>query len=221
MRHSFICVFLLAAFCSCGSLRKIPEAQLVSDQYLFRQPGERYQKAYLDVQEDSISIIPIGKNAGARLAVKPFTDELLLKRTFDIDVLVVPFKLRPSAYNFPVQLNSDYNGNFFLGYRLDRFKVRYAKTPVGFVRQIHHRALTAGAFGGIGTAFISPWTTNYRTTDEYNAFIFSRGLSVMFGLNDLTVGLGVGWDYLTDRDKSIWIYQNEAWYGLTVSINLN
>jgi hypothetical protein len=31
----------------------------------------------------------------------------------------------------------------------------------------------------------------------------------MFGLNNLTVGAGVGWDSLTDRDKNIWIYQNK------------
>lgn len=34
-------------------------------------------------------------------------------------------------------------------------------------------------------------------------------------------GVGVGWDYLTDRDKGIWIYQNKPWYGLTVGLNLN
>ena len=73
----------------------------------------------------------------------------------------------------------------------------------------------------ITPAFVSPWTTNYKTTDEYNAFILSRGFAAMVGFNNLTVGLGIGWDYITDRDKDIWIYQNQAWYGLTLSLNLN
>jgi hypothetical protein len=43
----------------------------------------------------------------------------------------------------------------------------------------------------------------------------------MLGVNNLTVGLGVGWDALTDRDKDIWTYQNKPWFGLTVGLNLN
>lgn len=42
----------------------------------------------------------------------------------------------------------------------------------------------------------------------------------MVGINNLTVGLGVGWDYVTDRDKDVWIYQNKAWYGLILGLNL-
>jgi hypothetical protein len=57
--------------------------------------------------------------------------------------------------------------------------------------------------------------------EEYNGMVLTRGLAFMVGINTLTVGLGVGWDYLTDRDKDIWIYQNKPWYGLTLGLNLN
>lgn len=43
----------------------------------------------------------------------------------------------------------------------------------------------------------------------------------MMGYKSLTVGLGVGWDNLLDRDKDIWVYQSKPWYGLTLSLNLN
>lgn len=43
----------------------------------------------------------------------------------------------------------------------------------------------------------------------------------MIGVNNLTVGVGVGWDYLTDRDKAIWIYQNKPWIGVTIGLNIN
>jgi hypothetical protein len=59
------------------------------------------------------------------------------------------------------------------------------------------------------------------TTAEYSGFVLTRGLAAMVGVNDLTFGIGVGWDYLTDRDKDIWVYQNKPWYGLTVGLNLN
>ena len=59
------------------------------------------------------------------------------------------------------------------------------------------------------------------TADEYDGLVLSRGFALMFGLKTLTVGFGIGWDSLTDRDKDIWIYQNKAWYGLTLGLNLN
>ena len=84
-----------------------------------------------------------------------------------------------------------------------------------------HWGLSGGVFGGFGSTPITPWTTANRTMDEYNGFVLSRGVAVMGSINRLTVGLGVGTDYLTDRDKDIWIHQNKAWYGLTIGINLN
>src|SRR6185436_17899807 len=107
------------------------------------------------------------------------------------------------------------------GYRLDRFRVRTIETPAGRRKKIQHKAVTIGAFGGLGSTSISPWTTNQATTDEYNGLVLCRGIALMFGINSLTVGIGVGKDYLTDRDKDIWIYQNKPWYGLTLSVNIN
>lgn len=43
----------------------------------------------------------------------------------------------------------------------------------------------------------------------------------MLGVKALTVGIGVGWDNLVDRDTDIWVYQFKPWYGLTLSLNLN
>jgi hypothetical protein len=109
----------------------------------------------------------------------------------------------------------------YFGYRIDRFKVHFKNTPFGTKREINHSALTFGAFTGMGAASINPWTTNYRTTDEYDGLVLTRGIAIMLGVNSLTVGIGAGWDYLTDRDKEIWIYQNKPWYGLTLGLNLN
>ena len=135
--------------------------------------------------------------------------------------MTVPFKYRPATQNLPRQLAVDFNGSLFLGYRIDQYKLVFTNTPAGVVKKVRHRAITLGAFGGLGTTPITPWTTNGGTTDEYTGFILNRGISLMGGVNNLTVGVGVGWDYLTDRDKDLWIYQNKPWYGLTVSLNLN
>jgi hypothetical protein len=135
--------------------------------------------------------------------------------------MTVPFKYRTGSYQLPRQLTTDFNGNVFVGYRIDRFTLQYKKTPFGTRLQKGHHALTAGGFFGIGTTAVTPWTTYYRITDEYYGLIVSRGFAIMFGLNSLTFGAGLGWDRLTDRDKNIWIYQDKPWYGVTFGLNLN
>lgn len=191
---------------------------LVDGIYKVRHPDGRVEEAevYLD-ETDSIRIIKDTKHVEPIVGKSMF----LKKESFDADFLIVPFKFRQAAAGLPHQLTTQFNGNLFLGYRLDRYQVTYTQTPVAIRRDIKHRALSIGAFGGIGSATVAPWTTQYQITDEYNGFILARGVAVMVGVNDHTVGIGIGWDYLTDRDKSIWIYQNKPWFGLTYSLNLN
>ena len=75
---------------------------------------------------------------------------------------------------------------------------------------MRHRAITLGAFRGSWDNVSYTRDNKHGTTDEYSGFILNHGISLMGGVNNLTVGFGVGWDYLTDRDKDVWIYQNKA-----------
>jgi hypothetical protein len=202
----------------CAGLKDLPKYQLKNDYYLFKQTGAKPANVFVDVQEDTLRIIGADNSV---VAVKTGEDQTLMKKSFDVDIMTVLFKYRPQTLGIPRQLNSTFNGNLYFGYRIDRFKVHFKNTPIGSKREINHRALTFGAFTGMGIAAINPWTTNYRTTDEYDGLVLTRGIAVMIGVNSLTVGAGVGWDYLTDRDKDIWIYQNKPWYGLTLGLNLN
>lgn len=211
---------LVASLSACATLKDSPKYQLGDSNYHFRQKGNRYQKAWVYVSDDSIQVLS-DKPPHIPIPQIPHQDKLFLKKSFDIDVITVGFKYRPATSVLPRQLTTDFNGNIYIGYRLDRFRVRYQDTPFGRKSTLGHRAITAGFFGGIGSTSITPWTTNNQQGDEYNAAILSRGVALMFGVKDLTVGLGIGWDYLTDRDKNIWIYQNKSWYGLTVGLNLN
>ncbi|HRG80534.1 MAG TPA: hypothetical protein PL167_13025 [Cyclobacteriaceae bacterium] len=204
----------LLSLAGCAGLSKY---QLKNDYYEFHQPGQPSTKVFVRVKEDSIEVTKLNEST----EVVRGQDEYFIKKSFDIDAMVVPFKYRPSSMGFPRQLNTSFNGNVYIGYRIDRFWLDYKNTPAGMVKELKHSAITVGGFGGLGTAFISPWSTNYQTTDEYDGVVLTRGLALMVGINSLTVGLGVGWDYLTDRDKDIWIYQNKAWYGLTLGLNIN
>lgn len=220
MKDVLFCLGILTLF-SCSTLKPFSDSDIESGYYELQQYDKSYTKIYLDVKEDSIAIIPIDKENKGLGPLTHVDGQAFLKRSFDIDVLAVPFKYRPSASEFPRQLVSDFNGNIYFGYRLDRYKTRIFQTPTGQEKKIQHHAITIGTFGGLGTTSVSPWTTNYRTTDEYNGLVLTRGLSIMAGVNNLTFGVGVGWDYLTDRDKAIWIYQNKPWYGVTISLNIN
>jgi hypothetical protein len=220
MKITFI-LSVAILFCSCATLKKLPDSNLQSGYYKLHQPNTKHSKVYLDVVEDSLNIISTDSDSNTKPPIVPVNGQTFLKESFDIDVMTVPFKFRPATQNLPRQLTVDFNGNIFLGYRFDQYKVVFTETPAGLVKKVRHRAITFGAFGGMGTSSITPGTTNNGTTDEYNGFILNRGISIMGGVNNLTVGLGIGWDYLTDRDKDTWIYQNEPWYGLTLSLNLN
>jgi hypothetical protein len=219
MNRSFIVLIVCSLLSySCTTTNVLPKYQLGSDYYSFRQSGAKPVKVFVDVSGDSVKILPVDKNS---LVIDPTKDKFFIHPSFDVDILVTLFKYRPAIQNLPRQLTTDFSGNIFLGYRIDRFRVRKIETPAGQIKKIQHKAVSIGAFGGLGSTDINSWTTNQATTDEYHGLVLCRGIALMFGINSLTVGVGFGRDYLTDRDQDNWIYQNKMWYGLTLSVNLN
>lgn len=217
LTYGVILAFVLS---SCAGLKNNPKNQLINGVYWYRSENSHYRKARVFVQEDSIIVTRYDKQADI-LNSNSSARQIFLKRTFDVDVISVPFRLRPSTLNVPRQLTTDFNGNVYIGYRLDRFALSRTVTPFGRNHRFTHHGITAGVFGGLASSSITPTTTNNIISDEYDGFVLTRGVAFMIGLNSLTVGIGIGWDYLTDRDKDVWVYQNKPWYGLTVGLNLN
>ncbi len=209
---------------SCATLKETARYEFVDDEYWYRQRGNEYVKVYVDadIQNDIIDIYPIDPTLKDDIPeVVENKDQYFIMRDLHLNIITIPFKLRPSEEGFPAQLNSNFNGEIFLGYRLDKFRRHFKNTPAGIKDEMLHWGISGGIFGGIGSSAITPWTTNYRTMDEYNGLVLSRGIGVLGAVNRLNVGFAIGWDYLTDRDKSIWIHQNKIWYGLALGLNLN
>jgi hypothetical protein len=204
---------------SCSASKKIPQNELGNGKYVFKQSGRQPEKIQLQVNEDSLIIT--SEEDDQAIVPEPGKNLSFLKTSFDVDVMTILFKYRPSVGGFPQQLNTNFNGNIFFGYRQDRYNLKFKKSRSGSKKELYHFGYTVGGFAGLGSTSVNPWTTNYQTTDEYDGLILSRGVSAMLAINNLTVGAGIGWDYLTDRDKNIWIYQNKPWLGLTLSLNIN
>jgi hypothetical protein len=204
---------------ACGSFRTAPQYELSTGYYQFRQKGEAFKPVFVETTKDTVHIYPVAD--GEKLSIVPSRDEIFQRRSFDIDLTTAIFKYRKARVNLPRQLNVEFNGHVYLGYRIDRYQVHYSKTPAGVIKNSGYRGITVGAFGGLGVTAVTPWTTNYQMMDEYHGLVLTHGFAGMIGLGRITGGLGLGWDYLTDRDKAIWIYQGTPWLGVLFGININ
>jgi len=218
IRAAIIAFFALLLMSRCASVKSY---ELGDGKYTFHQHDNPRVKVYIHMEDDSILIAPIDTADQRRLPITPQKDEMFTKKGVDIDALTSLFKYRPPVMGAPRRLTTSFNGGILLGYRIDRFKVRFNKTPFGMTKQFTHRGISLGGFGGVGSTPVGPWTTNYQTSDEYDGFVFTRGFALLGAVNSLTAGVSVGWDYLTDRDKNIWIYQNKPWFGMTLGLNIN
>ncbi|CAN5383980.1 hypothetical protein BH09BAC3_BH09BAC3_14100 [soil metagenome] len=206
-------------FGGCSAIKDYPKSQIRDGSYKFKQGNSHFQKAYAYVKNDTVRVI-LQKDTNNIILPANKGNQIFLRQSFDLDLIVVPFKYRP-ATTLPRQLTTEFNGNVFVGYRVDRYSLTYEQTRLGLPKSYKHYALSIGGFAGLGSTSVTPWTTNYGTTEEYMGLVLTRGLGILVGVNNLTVGAGVGWDILTDRDRNIWVYQNKAWYGLTLGLNLN
>ncbi len=102
------------------------------------------------------------------------------------------------------------------------FRVESKKDPLGIYQpKITTQGYDIGIFAGPGTTLISPFTTRNNRTDEYSALIMQAGLAGFVELNLASFGIALGFDYLMNPDRKVWIYQNKPWLGFMVGIALN
>jgi hypothetical protein len=128
------CLFFFASIiCSCGVLKESSE---FSDGY-YQLNGN---KMYVTRSGDSITAYgarpnhPIDTIALIRIpaAVKKgqLPGYIFTRSSFDIDVITMPIKYRPTIAGFPNQLNAQINGGGYIGKRRDYFTVREVHAPM-------------------------------------------------------------------------------------------
>ncbi len=143
------------------------------------------------------------------------------KPSVDIDIMTSVFKIRPHTANLPAQMNSNINGNLYLGLRNDIYSIKYKSNPIyKYQRLVNHIGFGGGLFLGLGNTAINASTAPNQAF-EYDGIAFQKGIAGLFAINKLTVGLSIGNDRLLDKNKNNWEYQHKVWYGLMLGLNLN
>jgi hypothetical protein len=189
-------------------------------------------EVYADVSGEDIDLYSI---AGNKPESKQFislplntpdslliTPVILRKRSCDIDITSVLLKYRSSVNGLPPQLTTEFNTALYSGFRYDNFKISGIMDPLG---KSHHKISTlgydVGFFIGPGVTLISPFTTNNKYADEYSGMIIQAGIGGFLESHVASFGIAIGYDYLLNRDRDIWIYNKKPWFGFIVGIALN
>jgi len=48
-----------------------------------------------------------------------------------------------------------------------------------------------------------------------------EGVAAFVGIQNLSIGVGLGWDQLMDKYRSYWIYREKPWIGLILGFKLS
>jgi hypothetical protein len=232
MKNQVFLFCLCVAFSCCSIVNNSAKKDFADGFYNQRKEGKKLI-VYVDVENEIICIHQVKKNkkiniVDTTMAFQSFSKEmnadfktkpLFSKQSFDIDFLTIPLKYRLAQGEVPSQINTNLNGALFLGFRNDKYLVNYNINPLGkSSRNINHFGFS---FSGLGNTFMSPTNTNNLLKQEYDGIIWNKGVAGILAVNNFTVGLSLGFDYLLDNNYQIWIYQNKPWLGLTFGLNLN
>lgn len=226
-------VSILTLLVGCNLLKQSPKYELTEGFYKTKLPNQNTSVVYVTIHEDSLKVYPAVKNQVDTskfieiLMHEPNASDLLnqytfSKKSFDVDILTIPFKYRPYTAHLPNQLNTNFNGAVYLGYRADGYRLNYQKTPLHIYQNtITHYGYSVGIFGGLGATAMNPWVTQNQISLEYDGVVFTKGIAAIVGIDKFNFGLGIGLDHLLDHNQKFWIYQNKVWIGLTLGLNLN
>lgn len=233
---NIICGIIVAEifFTSCSMLKETPRNAFSNGIYRIISGRERPVKAYVEVNEDFVKAYPFTKPAGPdsissyQISYPPEKKDRDYERyrfvntSFDVDILTIACKFRPGTAGFPKQLNANFNGAIYVGYRSDNYFLNYKKTGIGSHRRnLTHLGYSLGIFNGLGATAMNPWVTNDAITSEYDGFIYGSGIAGIVGINNLTFGVAIGADHLLDKNRKYWLYQAKPWIGLVLGLNLN
>jgi hypothetical protein len=228
----YAAVVSVLLFASCSTVEKASFHGFNSGFYELRKTDNSNQEVYLDIAAERLDVYDLSaQQSGKQLLYSiPLsatdsivTDPLVFrKQSLDMDITTLLMKYRPSVYGMPAQLTTDLNMALYVGWRRDIYRVSSKADPLKRSNiHIRNRGYDLGVFAGPGTTLMSPFTTLNRRSDEYSGMIMQAGVAGFIESNVASFGLALGYDYLLNPDRKIWIYTNKPWLGFVVGIALN
>ena len=232
-KYIIIAIWVVGVLASCNTLEKASLHGLNSGYYKLKFDTINAQDVYLDVSDEKIDVYhhikqQPDKKQFLTIPLNTTTDSLIFnpmvfkKQSLDVDITSIFLKYRPSVYGLPAQLTTDLNMALYVGWRYDYYHIMSKKDPMGrSYHRISNRGYDFGVFAGPGATLISPFTTQNKRTDEYSGMIIQTGIAGFLESNIASFGLAIGYDYLLNSDRKLWIYNNKPWVGFIVGIALN
>jgi hypothetical protein len=219
---------------SCTPVEKIAFHDLSSGYYKMKKPENEPSKVYIKVNDDSITVFNTF-NYGRKISVdtaahrgssitairkgNPFNGSSFVKNSADIDLSTVLLKFRPARGGVPNQLNANLNAALYVGFRKDYYKMVTNTSPLNEETTFSsHAGFDFGLFAGFGITQINPTVTNDQVTQEYDGIIFQKGVGFFVTLERMSVGIVLGFDNLMDGNKSVWLYNQKPYLGLSLGI---
>lgn len=139
--------------------------------------------------------------------------------------LTVPIKVRSKLTDvavpdsFPAQVTTGFNLGLSFGWQFTHNVFKENKNLFG--KNTTKFSFTPGAFFGVGAQKLN--TSNTRgpmVQIERSAFMISPGLFALIGIDRFNLGYAFGWDVVTGKNSSSWVYQGKHWHGIIVAIDL-
>lgn len=236
IRNVGLAFIVCNVFLSCAILNNNSAKYNFTDGYYYSRLDQHKKfRYYLVTGGDSIKVYPASISRQIADTVKSitllftphekpthFSQYNFATQRFDLDFLSTLFKFRPAVKSFPQQLNATFNGSVYAGYRKDIYHLNYKQTALHTQnRNVSHFGYSVGGFLGIGTVRIDQSVTLNRINYEYDGAALNAGAAAIFGLNKVNFGINCGIDYLTDRNRRLWVNQAKLWIGLSAGLNLN
>jgi len=168
--YRFFYLYLLLSVTGCGLLKENAINEMENGRYKNTTTGKT-QKVWAQFEDTIVRLYAVrNKNESKKNSPElfsftevsaPGSPSLKLKKTsFDIDVLTIPFKYRPSVKGFPNQLNANFSGAVYAGLRNDFYHFYYRANDIGENRRkLNHLGISFGVFSGIGSSAINSWVT--------------------------------------------------------------
>lgn len=219
-------------FSSCSTLEKASSHGFSSGYYTLASASRHARKVYVSVTEESLAVYPLIDHRTEKqpLLSIPFqpSDSFMVsplvfrKKSLDVDITSILLKYRPSLYGLPGQLTTDFNVALYAGWRHDRYTIKSSLDPLGNRSyKIRNWGHDIGLFAGPGASGITPFSTRNKITDDYSGLIVQMGIAGFIESNVASFGLAIGYDYLLNPDRKVWIYQHQPWLGFIVGVALN